>query len=164
MRHFDNRHPMTVRQNFDRKVDERKERQKICQSCGWSGHLAFQCDGRALKPGPGLVTPVQKQAFWEKKRAASERKESSMVKGESQGTKVDEKKAGGKPIKIIGIDLKEREENLFHVKLMVKGHVMEAMVDSGAVVNVMQKKWADNHLSGVAYESTNLKLLPAQSF
>ena len=127
-------------------IGKEKMKQITCFLCGWEGHKAKNCDGKAIRPGPGLRTVEEKKKFWEKKRERDEKKSKS-AETEKVVVRSDKKTGDG-------------DCALFTLKVLVNGFEMEVMADSGATVNVMQMEWANVHLAEISRKACDMVLQP----
>ena len=124
-----------IRKQIPTEVYKAQRPVAYCYKCGWAGHKAKECDGKATRPGPGLVTEEQKRVFYENKRKKDEVTPSNR--------KVPEKSSQGKEkrsataVSVMSNDIEHsKDDMLFTVEVCINGVFVKALADSGAVVNV----------------------------
>ena len=136
---------------------------KTCYSCGWPGHKAVICDMRARKPGPGLSMEKRK-GFWERKRALEDGRKQSTTSTATLPTQVKpsvtsaSSDKGKKKMAVISSNTGESE--LCTVDIVVEGVKVDALVDTGASVNVIQRKWLVQHVKDAKIEMKRQWLQP----
>ena len=131
-----------IGQEQRRETHEHSSRVKkpTCFKCGWPGHKAAECDGKAKWPGPGL-NEEQRKHFYETLNQKESKTGASTSTSDEKGKERSKKQSDVQ--KRMAVLRSGEDEGCFKVGLSINGKVIESLVDTGASLDVMRKEVAN---------------------